>query len=299
MSGEMPRYRAPHGPTRLSAERHVHVLGGEIGERNIFRPAALAAAADYVAATWRDQGYDVAVQAYPVHGVQCANLEATRRGATRADQILLIGAHYDTVSGSPGANDNGSGVAALLDIAGLFSQIAPAMSVRFVAFVNEEPPFFMTSRQGSAVYAEAARARGDDIRLMVSLETIGCFRSAPGSQSYPPLLRWLYPNRGDFLAFISNFRSLIVTRQVARRFRIHSDMPIEYAAVPSLVPGVSWSDHRAFWKNGYRAFMATDTAFYRYPYYHTPEDTPDKLSYPELARVIEGLHLALADFASG
>jgi Zn-dependent M28 family amino/carboxypeptidase len=282
----------------LSVERHINALAAEIGERNVFRPHALAAAASYIGATWRGQGYEVASQFYSVRRVQCANLEATRLGATRPDQILIIGAHYDTVPGSPGANDNASGVAGLLELAASFSRIVPAMTVRFVAFVNEEPPFFMTDRQGSAVYAKAARDRGDDIRLMVSLETIGYFCRELGSQRYPPLFRWFYPNRGNFLALISNFRSLAITRQVACSFRRHSDLPVEHAAVPSFVPGVSWSDHRSFWQCGFRALMATDTAFYRYPYYHTADDTPDKLSYPELSRAIEGLHLALADFAS-
>lgn len=289
---------AQHEPSRARPERHVHVLAGEIGERNVFRPGALSAAADYIAGTWRDQGYEVTSQAYEVLGVQCANLEAVKRGTTRANEILLIGAHYDTVPGSPGANDNGSGVGALLEISRLFARAAPALTVRFVAFVNEEPPFFMTDRQGSAVYAEAARARGDDIRLMVSLETIGYFRHARGSQSYPPLFRLFYPDRGDFLAFVSNLNSLVVTRRIAELFRRHSDVPLEYAGMPGFVPGVSWSDHRSFWKEGYRACMVTDTAFYRYPYYHTPEDTPDKLSYRELGRVVDGLYLMLADVAT-
>jgi len=289
---------AQHDPSRSWPERHVRALAGEIGERNVFRPAALSAAADYIAGTWRGQGYEVTGQAYEVLGVQCANLEAIKRGATRTNEVLLIGAHYDTVPGSPGANDNGSGVGALLELSRLFAHSIPAVTVRFVAFVNEEPPFFMTDRQGSTVYAKAARARGDDIRLMVSLETIGYFRHASGSQSYPPLFRLFYPDRGDFLALISNIDSLALTRQIARVFRRHSDVPLEYAGVPSFVPGVSWSDHRSFWKEGYRACMVTDTAFYRYPYYHTPEDTPDKLSYRELERVVDGLGLTLVDIAS-
>jgi Zn-dependent M28 family amino/carboxypeptidase len=289
---------SPKASMQVALERHVRVLAEEIGERNVFRPAALATAAEYIASCWRMQGYEVVAQAYGVRGVRCANLEATRPGTTRADQILLIGAHYDSVMGSPGANDNASGVAALLEISGLFARCRPAMTVRFVAFVNEETPFFMTRRQGSAVYAKAARARGDDIRLMLSLEMLGCFSDAIGSQGYPPLFRWFYPECGNFLAFISNFRSRALVRQLAGKFRRHSDLPLEYAWLPSVIPGVSWSDHRSFWKRGYAAFMVTDTAFYRYPYYHTADDTPDKLSYSLFARATDGLCLTLADIAT-
>jgi hypothetical protein len=276
---------------------HVQRLAGDIGERNVYQPWALEAAAGYIAATWRDQGYEVVPQRYEVSGVDCANLEATRRGGARPDRILLVGAHYDSVMGSPGANDNGSGVAALLELSRLFCAVDPALSVRFVAFVNEEPPFFATSRQGSVVYAKQARRRGDDIRLMLALETMGYYRDEPGSQHYPPLFRHFYPDRGNFLGFVSNFRSRRVMRRVAEVFRARSDFPLEHAATFSFIPGVNWSDHRSFWRRGYRAFMVTDTAFYRYPYYHSLADTPDKVCYDELARATEGLFRALSAIA--
>src|ERR671919_458720 len=195
------------GAARLEA--HVGELAGAIGERNVFRPQAVRA------------------QAYDAYGVRCANLEATRPGLTRPQQILLIGAHYDTVRGCPGANDNGSGVAALLEISRFFAALTPALTVRFVAFVNEEPPFFLTRRQGSAVYAKAARARGDDIRLMASLETLGYYSDAPGSQRSPPLFRFFYPDRGNFLGLVSDLRSRRVMRRVATAFREHSEFPLE------------------------------------------------------------------------
>ncbi len=273
---------------------HVQALAGDIGERNVLRPRALGAAADYIEAEWRTQGYEVTSQAYEAYGVRVANLEVTRHGEVRPDEILLLGAHYDTVPGGPGANDNGSGIAALLELSRLFAGLTPAMTLRFVAFVNEEPPFFMSEEQGSMVYAREARARGDDIRLMVSLETIGCYRDEVGSQRYPPLFRLFYPRRGNFLAFVSDFRTRRLMRQVAGTFRACSDFPLEHVATFAAIPGVSWSDHRSFWLTGYRAFMVTDTAFYRYRYYHTAEDTPDKLTYPAFARAAEGLHRTFA-----
>ena len=274
---------------------HVHLLAGDIGERNVFRPAALNDAASYIESEWSRQGYTVKRQSFEVSGVLCTNLEVSRSGRTRRGEILLIGAHYDSVLGSPGANDNASGVAALLEISRNFATIEPAMTVRFVAFVNEEPPFFMSSQQGSMVYAKEARERGDGIRLMASIETIGWYSDRPGSQHYPPLFNLLYPDHANFIGMVSDFRSEAAMRQVAEAFRTKSDFPLQIIATFRFVPGVSWSDHRSFWRQGYRAMMITDTAPYRYPYYHAAADTPDKLAYPELSRVTLGLCAAFMD----
>jgi Zn-dependent M28 family amino/carboxypeptidase len=199
--------------------------------------------------------------------------------------------------GSPGANDNASGVAALLEISRRFALIEPAMTTRFVAFVNEEPPFFMSDQQGSMVYAKLARDRGDDIRLMASLETIGCYSNRPGSQQYPPLFNLLYPDCANFIGIVSDFHSRTVMRRLAQAFRAHSDFPLQTVATFRFIPGVSWSDHRSFWQYGYQGVMITDTALYRYPYYHAPSDTPDKLAYPELSRVTLGLFAAFMEIA--
>lgn len=277
--------------------RHVFELAGAIGERNVFHPEALHAAEAYIRRTWQEQGYRVETQAYTVQDVVSANLEVTREVSETAGGILLIGAHYDSVIGSPGANDNGSGVAALLELTRLFSTVTPACPIRFVAFVNEEPPFFFSRSQGSMVYSRAARFRGDDIRLMVSLETMGYFRDVPGSQRYPLLFRLFHPSRANFIAFVSNFRSRQKQRLLVRAFRAATDFPAEQVATFSLIPGVGWSDHLSFWLRGYRALMVTDTAFYRYPWYHSAEDTAEKLDYPRLALVTEGLFLALQRLA--
>ena len=179
----------------------------------------------------------------------------------------------------------------------MFQMVEPVLSVQFVAFVNEEPPFFMTSQQGSMVYAQAARRRGEDIRLMASLETIGCYSDEPGSQIYPPLFRLFYPDRGNFLGMISDFRSRAALRRLAAAFRAKSDFPLQTASTFRFIPGVSWSDHRSFWRQGYRAVMVTDTALYRYPHYHAASDTPDKLAYPQLTPVTLGLFAAFAKLA--
>jgi Zn-dependent M28 family amino/carboxypeptidase len=278
-------------------QMHVERLAGDIGERNVFASEALERAAVHIEDEWGTIGYDVERLEYDVSGIRCANLVTTRKGSARSSEILLLGAHYDSVIGSPGANDNASGVAALLEIARMFQAVEPVLTVRFVAFVNEEPPFFWTHKQGSMVYAEAARRRGDDIRLMASLETIGCYSDQPGSQSYPPLFRLFYPNRGNFIGIVSDFGSRPAMQRLAEAFRAQSDFPLQTVSTFRFIPGVSWSDHRSFWRHGYPAVMVTDTAFYRYRHYHAPTDTADKLAFPELAQVTLGLFEAFAVLA--
>ena len=270
-------------------ESHVRTLAETIGERNVWRPGALADAAEYTGQQWLDMEYEVTSQSYDVENVSCSNLEVTRPGVRRPDEILLVGAHYDSVFGSPGANDNGSGVAALLEIARELADANLDRTVRFVAFVNEEPPFFPGRLMGSRVYARTARDRRDDIRFMVALETIGCYSDRPGSQHYPPLFRHFYPDRGNFIAFVSDFRSRAALRRFTNAFRKNSEFPVESLATFSWIPGVSWSDHQSFWRNGYRALMVTDTAPYRYPHYHAATDLPGELNYDAMATVVDGL----------
>ena len=213
----------------------------------------------------------------------------SRPGRQAPDEIVVIGAHYDSVFGSPGANDNGSGVAALLELARLFAARDTGRTVRFVAFVNEEPPFFRTSDMGSRQYARAARAKNEDIRAMLALETIGYYDDAPGSQRYPPFFSLFFPDRGNFIGMVSNFGSRALLKRAVAAFRAASDFPIEHVATFGWVPGVDWSDHASFWSEGYPAIMITDTALYRYPYYHSARDTPDKVDYARLARVTAAL----------
>jgi len=277
---------------------HVHCLGGDIGERNVFRPEALSAARDYIAETWTRQRYEISRQTYEAYGVQSSNLEITRSGKRWPDQFLLLGAHYDSARGAPGANDNGSGIAALLELSRLFRRQDPAVSVRFVAFVNEEPPFFLRPNQGSADYARAAKTRSDDIRLMIAIDCIGYYSDRRRSQHYPPPFGFFYPNEGNFLRALSNLVSRHELHRFADVFLSVSDFPLEFLATTSLNPGVSWSDHRGFWKNGYRALLVTDTAFYRYRHYHSARDTPDKLSYRQFTQVVQGLHDTFAELAA-
>lgn len=195
---------------------------------------------------------------------------------------IVVGAHYDTVPGSPGADDNASGVSVLLELA----RLLPDRKIRFVAFANEEAPYFLGEEMGSYVYA---RERGKGVRAMFSLEMLGYYDDAPGSQSYPAPLGLFYPDRADFIAFVGDLGAFGLVRRSIGAFRRHAKFPSEGLAAPSMIPGVSWSDHWSFRKHGVPAIMVTDTAFYRYPHYHLPSDTPEKLDYERMARVTMGL----------
>jgi Zn-dependent M28 family amino/carboxypeptidase len=302
MPGES--YRGPFQP--LNAEEalirdrlraHVEVLADRIGERNLWHYPALQAAAAYIEDSWRDLGYRLERQEYDASGKAVRNIAVELHGTVEADEIVVIGAHYDSVPGSPAANDNGSGVAALLELARLLSGAALPRSVRFVAFVNEEAPFYDTPQMGSRVYAARARARGDDIKAMLSLETIGCYSDEPGSQKYPFPFSHFYPNRGNFIGFVGNLGSRRLVRAAIEAFRAHTAFPSEGVAAPGWITGIAWSDHWSFWREGYPAIMITDTAPFRYVHYHAATDTPDKIDYPRTARVVHGLARVVAELA--
>ncbi|MFZ5862868.1 MAG: M28 family peptidase [Nitrospirota bacterium] len=277
--------------------RDVEALAGAIGERNSQRYEALLAAADYIDNGLVGAGYDVRRHRYEINGRPFDNLEVERRGASDPDAIVLVGAHYDSVVGAPGANDNGSGVAALLALAEAFAGRTTARTLRFVAFVNEERPFAHSPTMGSMVYAARSRERGERVNAMVSLETMGYFADAPGSQRYPSVLRWVYPDTATFIAFVSNLSSRAVLKRAIKRFRDVASIPSEGGALPANLPGVGWSDHWSFWQAGFPAIMVTDTALFRYPAYHTDADTPEQVDYERLARVVAGLESVVAELA--
>jgi len=292
MPGKNISKAAPLSPDEVTLREELHAdvqkLAGEIGERNMWHSPQLNAAADFVENSFSGAGLHPRRDSYELRGQACHNIEVEIRG-TRPE-IILIGAHYDSVFGSPGANDNGSGVAAMLALARRFAGRKTEHTLRFVAFVNEEPPYFFSGEMGSLIYAGRCRARRDKIAAMISLETIGYFSDAPNSQTYPsPGLGVFYPKVGNFIGFVSNVHSRTLLRRVIGLFRKDAKIPSEGAALPWFVPGVSWSDQWSFWKHGYPGIMVTDTAPFRYPYYHSANDTPDKLDYDRFALVVSGM----------
>lgn len=286
--------------TALAAALRAHVveLAETIGERNFDHPPELDRAAAYIEAAFEAFGCQPEWQRFDVWEGSVANVVCELPGATAPQEILVVGAHYDSAMGSPGANDNASGVAALLEVASRLSRLHLDRTLRFVAFANEEPPFFQTPQMGSLVYADRVAKEPGQIVAMLSLETLGFYSDAPDSQSYPPLLGLLYPARGDFVAFVANPASRSLVRRAIRTFRESgAAVASEGIAAPASIEGVAWSDQWAFWLHDVPAIMVTDTAFLRYREYHTPEDTPDRLDYARMASVVEGLVAVVRDLA--
>lgn len=297
-SGPLSPLDAEQAAVRTRLEKHVGRLAGEIGERNLWRYEALRASAGYVESAFRELGYPVAAQEFQVAGKTLRNLEAERKGSGLPEEIVVVGSHYDSVAGSPGANDNATGTAANLEIARTLAGRRLARTIRFVAFVNEEPPFFQTEHMGSLVYARRSRALGERVVAMLSLETIGCYSDAEGSQRYPFPFGFFYPSAGNFIGFVGNTASRELVRRAIGSFRRHAAFPSEGLAAPGWIPGIGWSDHWAFWRQGYPAAMVTDTALFRYEQYHTGEDTGDRIDYERTARVVTGLARVVAELAA-
>ena len=277
--------------------RDVAILAGEIGERNLRdarRQRALEEAREYIAAELAASGHRVHREPYFVQETTVENLQIEIAGTDRSNEIILVGAHYDTAKNTPGANDNASGVAALLAIArGAATTIGRRRTLRLVAFCTEEPPFTRTPAMGSWVHARACRRRGDAIVGMLSLETLGYYADSHRAEHAPFPLNYGSPWRPDFLAVIGNLRSRALVAQVAGAFDEDGEIRCKSVALPGVLPGVRSSDQWSFWKEGYRAAMLTDTAWLRYRHYHRPSDTPEKLDFPRLAQVTSGVTRAL------
>ena len=270
---------------RAALKRHIETIA--LTEHNAVTPALYEQAAAYIEQSLTRAGYSVRSQSFSWGGGVARNLEVVIAGVKR--DAIVVGAHYDSVHGSPGANDNGSGVAAALELALAFRGWRPKHSIRIAFFANEEPPYFHSEAMGSKVYADELAAAGEPVRAMFSLETIGYYSDRPRSQRYPFLLGLFYPDRGDYLAFVANLASRPLLHAAISAFREQARFPSEGVAAPAIIPGVDWSDQWSFWHHGVPALMLTDTAPYRYPHYHQESDAPDKVDYERLARVVAGL----------
>ncbi|KRT66001.1 MAG: peptidase M28 [Candidatus Dadabacteria bacterium CSP1-2] len=288
-SGQFTPLTEEETEIRNHIKKHVEVLASEIGERNLREYNNLEGAVDYIEKTFRELNYEVSFQDFVVEGKITKNIEVEILGKSRPNEIIILGAHYDSVIGCPGANDNATGVAAILEFARLLKGGNLQCTVRFVAFTNEEPPFFQTENMGSLVYARRSRKRGENIVSMLSIETIGYYSDLKGSQRYPFPFSFFYPNTGNFIGFVSNASSRNLVHHVIASFRRNTHFPSEGVAAPGWMTGIGWSDQWSFWKEGYPGIMITDTAPFRYPYYHTQWDTPDKIDYDRMARVVAGL----------
>jgi hypothetical protein len=256
---------------------------GRVGNRSTFYPKRFAASGAWIHDQLTSFGYTT-IREYPVErGSPVPNFEVEVAGTRLPSEIVIVGAHYDAFQGTPGADDNASGVAACLYLARLF----------------KSQPQARTEDMGSWVYAKACRARNDNIVAMISIESIGFYSDLPGSQKLLPPLNALYPTTGNYIAFVSNWSSRTLNKRALRHFRETTAFPSEGGSPPGFMPGVGWSDHWSFWQEGYPAMMITDTATFRNPWYHTPLDKPDTLDYDRMSRVVEGIERVVKDLASG
>jgi Peptidase family M28 len=284
----------------LAARLKRHVVEVATAPHNTRHYDNLEKAARYIEDVLASEDYRVVPQPYDVTEWAVRNLEVAIEPRENAPptKTIVIGAHYDSYLDAPGANDNGSGVAALLELARLLKDLRPRRTRLLLAFfVNEEPPYFQTDDMGSLRYAQMLAERKEPVSAMISLETIGYFSDAPGSQQYPRPFGAVFSDRGNFVAFVGMPGSRSLVAEVIKSFRAHTDFPSIGGVAPDFIPGVSWSDHGSFAEYGFQAMMITDTAVFRYPHYHSPTDTPDRLDYERLARVTKGVERVVREMA--
>ncbi|MDA8387651.1 MAG: M20/M25/M40 family metallo-hydrolase [Nitrospiraceae bacterium] len=273
--------------------RHVDRLSVRIGERHRWKEGSLDRTADYIEEVLADSGYGVSRQTFTAYGRAVSNLIAGEPGSR--EEIVVVGAHYDTVPGSPGADDNASAVAGLLELARLCKGEAPRKRLVFAFFVNEEPPCFGSANMGSMVHAKSLSANGAAVEVMICLEMIGYF-DAGGIQRYPfKGMQLIYPKTADFLAVIGNFKSSGYVSLIKRKIRKNADMRVRSLIAPAQTAGISHSDHSAFWQYGFRAVMVTDTAYFRNRNYHQETDTIDSLNFRVMTKVVKGLHRTILE----
>lgn len=277
------------------ARRIVTELSTRFPSRNGLNPPALLGAAEFVESEFRRLGFEVESQQYFAHGVPVRNIAVVKQGANPAKPCIVLGAHYDSVIGTPGADDNASGVAAVLELARLMKDCSNQRSIHFVAFPHEEPPYFYTDRMGSRRYAKRMYDEDRRVQVMFALEMLG-YAGERMEQKYPfPFLRQLggYPKYGNYIALVGNIRSRKMVARVREQMRRACAVGVESLNAPGFLPPLFLSDHSSFWRYSFPAMMVTDTAFLRNPHYHMPSDTADTLNYDFLAEVVMGLYFVV------
>jgi hypothetical protein len=297
--GELPPLSPLMQSTAVELKGHVDALSAVIGERRVGEGDSLARARDYLVSELEKstaaQTAALTLEPLDSDGSNAANVIFELSGQTR--DIVLVGAHYDSAPGAPGANDNASGVAVGLYLAKTLSGERFRNTVRFVFFANEEPPYFQNPGMGALWHARGCAERREHVLAMLALESLGYYSDEPDSQRYPWPVGLFYPNRGTFVGFVGNLGSGWLVREAIGLFRGGAKFPSEGAILPGWVPGVGWSDHWAFWQFDDAAIMVTDTAVYRDPNYHQSSDVSSNLSYDRMARVTLGLQIAIAGLA--
>ncbi len=278
------------GNIRKELESDIYYMSVRLGPRNAFSYERLQKSAEWIKKRWESQGYAVRSRKFSIQGKDYENLEIEIRGQKTPTEIVVVSAQYDTLPDSPGANNNASGVTVLLQLSNLLKNSSPDRTLRLVNFVNEEDPFFGTEWMGSFKYAENAYQKHENIKIMLSIDSIGIYKDEPGSQKLPFPFSVFYPDRGNFLAFIGDFGSRKYMIQATRGFKKGSSFLIKAGIVPKWTKGAAWSDHSSFWKFGYHGMQITDTGAFRSPYHTTKEDTIEKINFDALSRIVMGIY---------
>jgi Zn-dependent M28 family amino/carboxypeptidase len=269
---------------------HVKALSAEIGSRSVYEYDRLNAAKNYIITSLTAMGHKPELQTYTYEGKPFSNIIVTIPGKDRLGEVVLVGAHYDTYAGTPGADDNASAVAMLLELCRFLKDDQQVRTLKFVFFTLEEPPAFRSDFMGSAVYADKAHERGENIVAMLCLEMVGYYSDRKGEQGFPlPLMSLFYPTTPNFISVIGNFSSRRLVYDVADSLKKEGSLSVKTMATFSYFPGVDFSDHRSFWKQGYPAVMITDTAFFRNPNYHGETDTIETLDFKKMEVLLWGL----------
>ncbi|MCX6996770.1 MAG: M28 family peptidase [Kiritimatiellaeota bacterium] len=270
-------------PVKL--REHVEILSQRFHPRDWQHRDHLDRCADYIAQQFGQAGAAVEFQPFTAGGHPYRNVIG--RFPAGQGPCVVVGAHYDACGEMPGADDNASGIAALIELAHLLGRQAPTSAVELVAYVLEEPPFFRTEYMGSALHAKSLAGDQARVRGVIVLEMVGCFKDERGSQSFPMLLlRLMYPSRANFIAVASRWDQGDWIKKVKAGMQGATDLPVYSIRAPAVLPGIDFSDHLNYWPYGFKALMVTDTAFYRNKAYHSPADTPDKLDYHRMAKVV-------------
>ena len=224
-------------------------------------------------------------QTYLINGNPYQNIIALFPSTNPAR--IVVGAHYDACADTPGADDNASGIAGILELARLIGKFQPHHTIELVAYCTEEPPFFGTQDMGSAHHAQGLQEQGIRVDAMLALEMIGYFSDAPSSQSYPAFIFRLFcPSKGNFIAVVGNTKQRRLIKATKIAMRGITDLPVHSVSVPGFIQGVDFSDHRNYWAHGFPAVMITDTAFLRNKMYHELGDTADRLDYTRMSKVV-------------
>jgi hypothetical protein len=296
--GALPPLTPDERDLAARLRRHVEVIAA--AEHNLDHYDELDKAAQYIERVLEGYGYPVTRQVFTARGKNVRNIDVVLEAPKKDIDVIVVGAHYDSAQGTPGANDNATGTAAVLELARVLHDLKDSAPkrIRLVLFVNEERPYYGTPEMGSLNFARLLHERGERVTAMYSLETIGYFSDQPGSQKYPKPFGAVFADKGDFISFVGMLNSRPLLQQTMRSFRAHTAFPTIGGVSPGFIPGIAWSDHWSFAQYGFQAVMVTDTAPFRYPHYHKPTDTPDKIDYEKLARVVKGMERVIRDMVN-